>query len=342
MDQWRNFAPGASAPATWPDGIESLLGNYSSPGLLMKRFGSAQVTLTAGGSSQAATLAVQGSPRWITATATATHPGGSAGIYKIYACCTADSFGSAAGPPIQETDTTTRSFTLKITSGTPSGTGGEALSRQIGVCHWDGSAITGVYNWLNPADVPSVLALPATGMNPDQIVDYLVSASAAGSVGGSGLYVWRMRWDPGTTQWLWVGGSPMVASVTPESVTSSNVAGDLVTPTSSGPALVAPYAGDYAIGWGATIRPDAAVSGNPNGGVMTLQIGGSAVASSDVTVSDNASVAGLIQIAAKREQQFAVAAPASIVTTKYKASVNGRTAGFAYRELWLRPVRVTP
>lgn len=146
IDKWRDFAPGASAPATWPDGIESLLGNYVSPNFSVVRSGSNTVNVLAGTTNgDQRTIAIQGSPRWITSPVSATHPGGGAGVHDIWACCTADSFGSSSGPPPQETDTTTRSFTLKITTaGTPSGSGGEALFRRIGTLVWDGSQILSV------------------------------------------------------------------------------------------------------------------------------------------------------------------------------------------------------
>lgn len=89
-------------------------------------------------------IALNGKPRWNTATASATHPGGAAGTHDIWACSGPDVF-VVSGSPATEADNTTHAFTLKITtSGTPSGTGGETWFRKVGTLVWSGTAITSI------------------------------------------------------------------------------------------------------------------------------------------------------------------------------------------------------
>lgn len=160
-DQWRDFAPGVGFPATWTDGIEQLIGNYASPNLVVDSPTTTTVRVAAGSSADTRSLAIQGSPRWITADATASHPGGAAGTHDVWACCTADSFGSGGSPPA-ETDTTTRAFTLKVTTaGTPSGSGGEALYRKIARVIWDGAAIVAVVPVGLPINYANLAAMVA-------------------------------------------------------------------------------------------------------------------------------------------------------------------------------------
>jgi hypothetical protein len=142
LDQWRNFAPNQKLPATWTDGIEQLLSNYVSPNFVIDQPTDTTLRVKAGTGPDARTLAIQGKPRWNEADVSAT-VSGAAGTITVYAVSTAESFGSATGPPVQETDTTTRSFTLKA-NGAPSGSGGEAISRVVAIVAWDGARITGV------------------------------------------------------------------------------------------------------------------------------------------------------------------------------------------------------
>lgn len=144
MAKWRNFAPGDPLPSTWTDGIEELVSALIGSNTRLEIPTSTTLRIPAGAGDDQVTIAIDGSPRWITANITATHPGGSAGTYKVWAIATADSFGTDGNG--NETDTTTRSFGLKITTSasTPSGSGSEAIYRQIGTCEWDGAAITSV------------------------------------------------------------------------------------------------------------------------------------------------------------------------------------------------------
>lgn len=148
MLQWRDFSPNTKLPATWTDGIERILSNYVSPNFVIDQPSPTSLRVAAGTAVDARAIAIAGKPRWNEADVSATASGG-AGTIILYAVTTAETFGSASGPPVQETDTTTRSFTLKA-NGTPSGSGGEALSRPLATVQWDGTKITGWQSLLTP------------------------------------------------------------------------------------------------------------------------------------------------------------------------------------------------
>lgn len=145
MSKWRDFSPGGQLPATWTDNLEELLSTYASANFVVVKASATTVKVPAATGVDQAGIMIMASPRYNAADTVATHPGGAAGTHDVWVTCTADTFGSSAGPPIQETDTTTRTFGLKITtSGTPSGTGAEAKYRKVAQVIWDGATITAV------------------------------------------------------------------------------------------------------------------------------------------------------------------------------------------------------
>lgn len=144
MARWRDFAPGQTLPATWTDGIEELLSNYLSSNFNVSKASATTLQIVAGTGDDEVAAAIDGKPRWVTATVTAAHPGGAAGTYDVYIHANADSFGSAAGPPVQEVDNTNHNFFMKIIAGggALSGAGTEAIGRKVATVGWDGAALT--------------------------------------------------------------------------------------------------------------------------------------------------------------------------------------------------------
>lgn len=140
MPRYRDFAPQQRLPATWTDAIEELVGNYLDPNFKLERATATTIRVPAGAGDAEISVAIDGKPRWITANVTANHPGGVAGSYPIHITGSVDSFATDAGG--FEVDNTTHAFGLKI--GAPSGSGAEAISRQVGTLTWDGAAITGI------------------------------------------------------------------------------------------------------------------------------------------------------------------------------------------------------
>lgn len=327
--QWRDFSPNVKLPATWTDGIEKALGNYVSPNWSIDQASTTQVRVKAGTGVDARAIMIQGSPRWIEADATATVSGGAA-VVPVYACCTADSFGSAAGPPVTETDTTTRTFTLK--AGTPSGSGGEALSRKVADVVWDGAKITGVLPYLGPHLIgdyqPLWTALPASPYDGQKIV---YAADATG-------VLWPLRYNglsASPYKWEAIGPTPLGSYVqTVELVNSSSyVDGTNVC------GVTAPLAGEYMCGFSGCVG----MGGNPSADLyLGLKIGATSP-SSDAEVmhefridGGNVSIGGSLARAPYRVT-VAAAATALRLQHKYGTAAGGQVS---CRALTVAPVRV--
>jgi microcystin-dependent protein len=137
MTKNRSLVYGAALPQDFLDSIQELLGTYISPNMVATVLNTTTIQLAAGTDNAQITLAINGRWRYVTTAVNATHPGGSAGIYALWATASDNSF--AIGPP--EVDSTVYDFALEIRA---SGTPGTALSRQIGYVEWNGSAITNV------------------------------------------------------------------------------------------------------------------------------------------------------------------------------------------------------
>lgn len=126
---------GSALPQDFLDTIQEMLGTYISPNATVNVLSDTIVQIPAGSDNDQVTLAINGHWRYNTLAANATHPGGAAGTYTLWATGTANSF--TVGPP--EVDSTNYAFSLAITGGSAPAT---PLFRQIGYVEWDGSRIT--------------------------------------------------------------------------------------------------------------------------------------------------------------------------------------------------------
>lgn len=164
MSKDRDFAPGVKLPSTWTDAIEELLSTYASPNFTIVPLSATQIQIVAGAGVDQVCVEVAGRPRWISATINAADPGGAAGTHDIYVTGYANSFtldGSG-----YEIDGTNRAFGLKIVaSGTPSGTGAEAIYRKVGTLTWSGSAITAIHQTIH--QIATAQILDGTIVNAD-------------------------------------------------------------------------------------------------------------------------------------------------------------------------------
>lgn len=140
---------GNALPPSLLDALEEMIGTYLSANATVVILNATTVQIPAGTGNAQVGLTLNGRWRYNSANVQATHPGGAAGVYALWATGSANAFVAGGG---EETDNTVYAFALEIrASGTPSA----ALSRQIGSVEWDGSAIVDAY-LLNeqPADGP--------------------------------------------------------------------------------------------------------------------------------------------------------------------------------------------
>lgn len=146
---WRNFNPGVPLPSTWTDAIEQLLNGAASANFKVVRATNTTLQVVAGSGNDQVSIAIEGKPRWNTATVTATHPGGGAGTLDVWVTGYDDVFGTDSNG--DETQTNSMAFGLKI--GAPSNSGAEAIQRKVATVTWDGSKITDVLNLVAPPAV---------------------------------------------------------------------------------------------------------------------------------------------------------------------------------------------
>jgi hypothetical protein len=140
---------GLPLPSTWVNAIMEFVGTLDANWRL-ERPTATTVRVPAGAGNDQVALGMAGKWRLIAANATATHPGGAAGVYDLYA--TANANDLTAVDPLDNTNYT---FALTIRARVggnpdpPPASGATALSRRVAEVHWDGAAITRVVNLVN-------------------------------------------------------------------------------------------------------------------------------------------------------------------------------------------------
>lgn len=148
MNKYRALVYGSPVPQDWFDAIQEFLGSQATPNFLLVLSGTASVQLVAGTDNDQVGLGINGKFRIITATASAAHPGGAAGIYDVWAVASANNFVPGGGSG--EVDNTDYTFGLRIVAGgsaAPTGTHNAnaiAHTRKIATLQWSGTVITAI------------------------------------------------------------------------------------------------------------------------------------------------------------------------------------------------------
>lgn len=140
MTKHRQIVYGAQLPQSWLDAIQELLGTFLSPNASLTLLSTTTVQIVAGTDNNQVGVCINGRWRYITANVNATHPGGVAATYNLWATASTDN-SFTLGPP--EVDNTVYGFSIQIL---PIGsTPGTVLSRIIGTVVWSGTVITDCY-----------------------------------------------------------------------------------------------------------------------------------------------------------------------------------------------------
>lgn len=183
----RDFSTGDIYPAGFVDALNEILADYVGGAFHLDRLSTTQVQVTAGTAAVPEVgIAIGGAWRYITSTVSATAPALGAGTYPIYVTASANNTSQ------EDAGTFNYAFGLKL-GATPSGTGAEALYRQVGTYVWTGTAITSVAQSVGSAtgdnaDV-TVAAPRSIGAGANQVVAgndlRLINArSPTGAAGG--------------------------------------------------------------------------------------------------------------------------------------------------------------
>lgn len=139
-------------PADWFQTLMEFVGSISQ-GTSMTLQSATTVQIVAGPGNDQVALAIEGKWRYISATVSTAHPGGTAGTYYVWAIASANQF--TPGNP--EIDTTDYTFGLAITSGAaPTGSyAGRAIAhtRRVAALTWDGATVTSIQALVGGAPV---------------------------------------------------------------------------------------------------------------------------------------------------------------------------------------------
>jgi hypothetical protein len=154
VSKHRDLNSGDVFPASLLDALEEYVSTLAA-NIVLSQTSTTAVKVAGGtGNGQAAlgisSSATAGVWRYITADATASHPGGAAGTYDVLAIASANDFAGAG-----DTDNTDYRFGLQIVAAGGSGSGtlfGKPVTawRKIGIVEWSGTAITNVTQLVGP------------------------------------------------------------------------------------------------------------------------------------------------------------------------------------------------
>lgn len=153
-------------------------------GLQLTRQDATHVQVTASAAVGAAVVGIQGRWRWMEATVSRAHPGGSAGSYDIFVVAADNKIDSTPAPG---TDNTNYAFDLRVLKAgeTPTIVKGTLdIFRKIGSCEWSGTEITRV-DQVVPV-TPTHAHRHATGQ-PDAIAPADIGAAPLASPGLTGV-----------------------------------------------------------------------------------------------------------------------------------------------------------
>jgi microcystin-dependent protein len=178
MSKHRHILQGAPLPQDYLEALEEFLsvlaGNF-----VLSLASPTAVQVVAGADNAQVSLGISGKWRYVSTTQNAAHPGGTAGDYNVWATATANSFTSNPSPPPNELDNTDYGFHLQIlpTASTPTA----PLYRRVGICTWDGAAITDVRQIVGNSFLPK----HAVTHNPNggDVLDYQAIAELMHMVG---------------------------------------------------------------------------------------------------------------------------------------------------------------
>jgi microcystin-dependent protein len=144
VSKHRDLPFGSPLPTSFLRAAQELLSTFRSPLFRPLPISPTTLRLLAGANDAQVGLAINGRWRYVTANVDATHPGGAAGNYNLWATAADNVFAASGAPEGEdpEDDNTDYSFALTIlpTGSTPA----TALHEIVGTVGWSGTTITGV------------------------------------------------------------------------------------------------------------------------------------------------------------------------------------------------------
>jgi hypothetical protein len=172
MSKHRDFSTGDQFPAGWLDALNEYIGSQVSPNLTISKVNSTTLKIAGASGNGQVAAAIQGQWRFNSADITAAAPANAAGTYPIY--LTSQTNNTAQ----EDAGTFNYGFAMKLSTA-PTGSGAEAISRQIGSYVWDG---TGIVRWTDTRTDGLIPFLKLAVMGSERKLDF--GSVAPGSWGG--------------------------------------------------------------------------------------------------------------------------------------------------------------
>ena len=147
MTKHRQILENSPLPQDFLDALQEFIGAYASSTFSLTILNATTLRVPAASGNGQVSIAINGRWRYVTLNVDAAAPGGLAvGENPVFVAASDNSFATNATPPPREIDNTDYAFRLivKPAGQTPSGTGVEALYRQVGIVTWDGAKFTSV------------------------------------------------------------------------------------------------------------------------------------------------------------------------------------------------------
>lgn len=147
MTKHRSILENSPLPQDFLDALQEFIGAYASSTFTLTILNPTTLRVPAATGNGQVSIAINGRWRYVTLNVDSAAPAGLAvGENPVFVAASDNSFASNATPPPREIDSTDYTFRLivKPAGQTPSGTGVEALYRQVGVATWDGGKFVAI------------------------------------------------------------------------------------------------------------------------------------------------------------------------------------------------------
>lgn len=147
MSKNRQILENNPIPQDFLDSLQEFISSYVSTNFSVVIVGGTTLRVPAGPDNAQVCVGINGAWRFISANADCAAPGGlTVGDNPIFVCASVNSFAVNPTPPPREIDNTVYAFTLLVlpSGSTPSGSGGQALYRQVGTATWSGALFSAV------------------------------------------------------------------------------------------------------------------------------------------------------------------------------------------------------
>ena len=198
-----------------------------------------------------------------------------------------------------------------------------------------------------PLNLDPIQVVPLASWPPaspaDQQMAILELPATYDPIGGK-KFRWMFSYDSASSEWVFLGGPPLVAKVDTSQLAPNSAT--YVDGTTVGPTITLPLGGDYLIGESVDMAFGGGFSSNGNQGYASLSIGGSTPVDADgvtTTTCQNASGTGITNEASVARTLMKTGLAAStVIKMQYRvSSANNNRVNIANRYLTVTPVRTS-